>query len=47
MGKKQNQKKQTPKKKGKYDISLKVKGAPDELLKVLLNTPPKKNSPNS
>jgi len=31
-----------PKKKGKYDITLKVNMTPDELLKKMLNTPPKK-----
>ncbi len=37
MGKKQNPKKTTPKKKGKNDISPKVKGTPDEALKALLS----------
>jgi hypothetical protein len=31
-----------PKKKGKYDITIKTNLSPDELLKKMLNTPPKK-----
>ena len=39
MGKKQNPKKQTPKKKSKYDIPIKINGNPDEILKALLKPP--------
>ena len=35
-----------PKKKGKYDITLKVNMTPDELLKKMLNTPSKKDKKN-
>ena len=34
--------KETPKKKSKYDTTLKIKGSPDEALKSLLNTSKKK-----
>lgn len=43
MGKKQNPKKTTPKKKGKNDITLKIKSTPDEALKALLSPSIKKN----
>ena len=32
-------KKKTPKKKGKYDITVKLNVSPDEALKIALNTP--------
>lgn len=43
MGKKQNPKKITPKKKGKYDTTLKIKATPDEALKALLQSSIKKS----
>lgn len=39
-------KKPTPKKQSKYHEKIKVNGTPDEILKAMLNTPPKKKGDN-